>query len=64
LQSQFYSVDRLDPFHSLYRYGQDAVVELRLVCEYVFNKSAYDVIKPAAIKAGATAPTGQQTPLR
>jgi hypothetical protein len=64
LQSQFYSVDRLDPFHSLYRYGQDAVVELRLVCEYVFNKSAYDVIKPAAIKAGATAPPGQQTPLR
>ena len=64
LQSQFYSVDRLDPFHSLYRYGQDAVVELRLVCEYVFNKSAYDVIKPAAIKAGAMATTGQQTPLR
>ncbi len=64
LQSQFYSVDRLDSFHSLYRYGQDAVVELRLVCEYVFNKSAYDVIKPAAMKAVAAPTPGQQPPLR
>jgi len=64
LQSKFYSVDRLEPFHGLYRYGQDAVVELKLVCEYVFKKSAYDAIKPAAIKGPGKDATGQQTPLR
>jgi len=64
LQSSFIAVDRLDQFHSLYRYGQDAVVELRLVCEYVFNKSAYDVIKPAEVKIGPKPPPGQRTPLR
>ncbi|MBN2269219.1 MAG: hypothetical protein JXN61_01310, partial [Sedimentisphaerales bacterium] len=64
LQSKFYSVDRLEPFHSLYRYGQDAVVELKLVCEYVFKKSAYDVIRPAAIKGPDNAAPGQQPTLR
>jgi len=64
LQSKFIAVDRLDSFHSLYRYGQDAVVELRLVCEYVFNKSAYDDIKPAEVKAGPEPPPGRRTPPR
>lgn len=64
LQSTFVAVDRLHEFHSLYRYGQDAVVELRLVCEYVFNKNAYDDIKPAEVKAGATPPADRQAPSR
>jgi len=35
--------------HKFYRYG-DAVVKLSLVCEYIFDKSGYDVIKPSLIK--------------
>jgi hypothetical protein len=36
--------------HDLCRYGEDAVVKLDLVCEYVFYKSGYDKIKPESIK--------------
>jgi hypothetical protein len=36
--------------HSLYRYGEDAVVKLELICEYVFDTSTYDQIKPKAVK--------------
>ncbi len=44
--------------HKHYRYG-DAVVKLSLVCEYIFEKSGYDAVKPASLKqAGAG---GQQT---
>ena len=43
-------VDRDDQGHALYRYGEDAVVELDLVCEYIFNKSGYSEIKPKQIK--------------
>ncbi len=43
-------VDRQDAIHNLYRYGDDAVVELDLICEYIFNKSGYDEIKPESIK--------------
>jgi len=38
--------------HDLYRYGEDAVVELELVCEYIFNKKGYDEIKPELVKKG------------
>ncbi|MCK4294458.1 MAG: hypothetical protein KAY65_14765 [Planctomycetes bacterium] len=50
LESKFRSVDRMEPTQVLYRYGADAVVELDLVCEYVFNKKAYDAIKPEMLK--------------
>jgi len=46
LESNIRSVDRGDTSHSLYRYGEDAVVELDLTCEYIFNKNGYDKIKP------------------
>jgi len=59
LESKFTAVDRSDPFHSLYRYGQDAVVELELVCEYVFDAKACNAIKPQVIK-GEPATDGQQ----
>ena len=36
--------------HGLYRYGEDAVVELDLICEYIFNKNGYDEIKPELVK--------------
>jgi hypothetical protein len=29
-----------------YRYGDDAVVQLNLVCEYIFNKAGYAAIRP------------------
>jgi hypothetical protein len=32
-----------------YRYGGDAVVQLNLVCEYLFNKAGYSEIKPKLI---------------
>jgi len=50
LEYKIASVDREDKIHELYRYGQDAVVELDLICEYIFNKNGYDKIKPGAVK--------------
>jgi hypothetical protein len=38
-----------DPSHYLYRYGEDAVVELELICEYIFNKAGYKDIIPNEI---------------
>jgi hypothetical protein len=50
LESNIKSIDRKDTAHNLYRYGEDAVVELNLVCEYIFNKNGYDEIKPESVK--------------
>jgi hypothetical protein len=50
LESDIGPVNRENTSHLLYRYGEDAVVELDLVCEYVFNKNGYDEIKPESIK--------------
>jgi len=43
-------VDRLASEHKWYRYGEDAVVELELTCEYLLDKVAYDSVKPSAVK--------------
>lgn len=50
LQSQITPIDREDDTHSLYRYGEDAVVRLDLICEYIFKKSALDEIKPKSVE--------------
>lgn len=50
LESKIRSVERYNSEHDLYRYGEDAVVELDLICEYIFNKSGYDEIKPESVK--------------
>jgi len=50
LESNIASVDRESEEHMLYRYGDDAVVELSLVCEYIFNKNGYDEVKPESVK--------------
>jgi hypothetical protein len=50
LESDIGPINREDTTHLLYRYGEDTVVELDLVCEYVFNKNGYDEIKPESIK--------------
>ncbi len=55
LESTISPVGRKDTNHLLYRYGEDAVVELDLVCEYIFNKSGYDEIKPESIKKASKA---------
>ncbi|MHC4950985.1 MAG: hypothetical protein ACYTEU_08380 [Planctomycetota bacterium] len=50
LQTDLKVVDKTEPDHALYRYGKGAVIRLDLICEYQFNRSGYDEIKPEAIK--------------
>jgi hypothetical protein len=50
LESNISSIDRNEKEHSSCRYGDDAVVELDLTCEYIFNKAGYEEIKPASVK--------------
>ncbi|MHC4154675.1 MAG: hypothetical protein ACYST6_07105 [Planctomycetota bacterium] len=45
------SVRRDDRTHTLYRYGEDAVVKLSLICEYIFDAKIYDEVKPPAVKS-------------
>lgn len=39
-------IDLEDFDHRSYRYGPDAVVELDLVCEYLFVNAGYNEVKP------------------
>ena len=50
LQSKIEPVDRTAMQHEYYRYGDGAIVQLSFICEYVFNRSIYDKIKPEPIK--------------
>jgi len=50
LQFDIEPVLKDDAVHAYYRYGKNAVVRLNLVCEYVFSRKGYDVIKPAPVK--------------
>jgi len=59
LESNISPIDREDATHHLYRYGDDAVVELDLICEYIFDKKGYDDIKPELVKKSLTNP-GEQ----
>ncbi len=45
------TVERQDPEHLYYRYGDDPVVRLDLICEYIFSKKGYESIKPESIEA-------------
>lgn len=56
LESDIGAIDREDEAHNLYRYGEDAVVRLDLICEYIFNKSGYDEIKPESVKKSLKQP--------
>lgn len=49
LSSSIEPVDRKSTEHKRYYYGTDAIVKLDLVCEYIFNRQGYDVIKPQVI---------------
>ncbi len=50
LESTITAIDTQDADHFLYRYGPNAVAELNLICEYLFNKAAYDTVKPQQVK--------------
>jgi hypothetical protein len=50
LESRVRPVDLTSADHRYYRYGSDSVVEVALVCEYIFNKKGYDAVKPELIK--------------
>jgi len=50
LESNIRSIDRTEDAHELYRYGEDAVVELELFCEYIFNKAGYEAVMPESVK--------------
>jgi hypothetical protein len=58
LQSSLLPINRENQNHLRYRYGQDAIVQLNLICEYIFNKEGYDAIKPNLIKQESQAPGG------
>ena len=60
LESKIVSIDQNSEVHALYRYGDDAVVQLDLVCEYVFNKKGYDEIKPKLVKKSQKPGEGQE----
>jgi hypothetical protein len=42
-------VDRTSVEHYLFRYGENAVVELSLTCEYLFDLKGYSPVKPASV---------------
>jgi len=50
LESSIKAIEPESQDHFYYRYGDDATVDLDLICEYVFNKAGYEPIKPQAIK--------------
>ncbi len=50
LENKMRSINRETQRHHLYRYGDEAVVELDLICEYIFNKAGYEEIKPESVK--------------
>ncbi|MGA2915206.1 MAG: hypothetical protein ABSE89_04190 [Sedimentisphaerales bacterium] len=63
LQSSIEPVNKEDPDNKRYLYGQEAVVYLNLICEYLFNKEGYDIIEPNSVKPAlnqAESPTGSQ----
>lgn len=52
LQNNIESIDKGDQNHQRYHYGQESVVQLNLICEYIFNKEGYDTIEPNSVKQG------------
>ena len=50
IETNLKSADKEDLDHAEYRYGDSSVVELDLVCEYIFKKEGYESIKPESVK--------------
>ncbi len=62
LETKFKSVEE-EPY-SPYDYGEDPVVELDLICEYIFNKKGYEEIKPETVKEKLLKAAEEQTAVR
>ena len=54
LESTTAPVDPEGPEHMVYRYGDAQVVELDLICEYLFSRAAYEDVKPKQVKDDIT----------
>ncbi|MBN2180569.1 MAG: hypothetical protein JW715_01550 [Sedimentisphaerales bacterium] len=50
IETKISPVDREQADHLNYCYGDAGVIELDLVCEYIFKKNAYEDIKPESVK--------------
>jgi hypothetical protein len=50
LESRVTSITPESPEHQRYRYGQEPVAQVELVCEYIFNKKGYEPIYPEVMK--------------
>lgn len=50
LEMDIEPVERTEKEHEDYRYGDGSVVRLSLICEYIFNRKGYDIIKPITIR--------------
>jgi hypothetical protein len=57
LEMQISPVEQEAQEHQRYRYGNDPVVKLDLICEYLFVKAGYEPIFPDAIKNAKAAGT-------
>jgi hypothetical protein len=58
LESRVRPVDTTSGSNRDYRYGSDSVVEVEIVCEYIFNKKGYDAIRPEQVKPPVVQPGG------
>jgi len=61
LESKIGSAGLSDIAHRYYRYGDDNVVELDLICEYIYNRKGYEVIMPEPVKKTIAGQDQQQT---
>jgi hypothetical protein len=61
LESKIGSAGLSDITHRYYSYGDDNVVELDLICEYVYNRKGYEVIIPEPVKLTIAGQDQQQT---
>lgn len=50
LETKITSIESDDSEHQMYRYGDDAIVKLDMICEYLFNKAGYEAIMPEEVK--------------
>ena len=62
LSSEVSPVNPKSSAHEYYRYGDNAVVRLGLVCEYIFVRSGYESIKPDSVKELLKFKLGSQLP--
>lgn len=50
LNNSYETISPDDEGHEYYRYGENAVVKVELLCEYIFNRKGYDNIKPESVQ--------------